>query len=59
MDRSKDAEVGSGTSSTTWSAGNLSASVDIVEDAEVSDGDGGDNQTVKRSPSKKSSGPIG
>ena len=57
----EDAEVGSRTSSTTRSAENLSASVDIAEDAEVGgNGDGGDDETVERSPlSKKSSGPMG
>ena len=59
MDGAKDAEVRSGTSSTTRSAKNLLS--DIVEDAEVgSNSDGGDDETVKRSPlSKKSNGPIG
>ena len=61
MDGAEDAEVGSGTSSTTRSAENSSASVDMAEDAEVGgNGDGGDNETVERSPLfKKSSGPIG
>ena len=56
----EDAEVGRRTSSTTRSAKNLSASVDMAEDAEVGEGDGGDDETVKRSPlSKKLNGPIG
>ena len=60
MDKAEDAEVGSGTSSTTRSAKNLSASVDMAEDAEVGKGDGGDDETVKRSPLfKKSNGPMG
>ena len=60
IDGAEDAEVGSGTSSTTRSAKNLSALVDMAKDAEVGDVDGGDNETVKRSPfSKKSSGPMG
>ena len=43
----EDAEVGSGTSSTTRSVKNLSASVDMARDAEVGEGNGGDNKTVK------------
>ena len=59
MDGAEDAEVGSGTSSTTRSAENSSASVDIAEDAEVGDNDdGGDDKTVKRSPSKKPNVPM-
>ena len=49
----KDAEVGSGTSSITRSAKNLSLLVDMAEDAEIGDGDGRDNKTVKRSSCKK------
>ena len=56
----KDAEVGSKTSSTTRSTENFSASVGMAEDVEVSEGDGGDNETFKKLPLfKKSSGPIG
>ena len=55
----EDAEVGSGTSSTTRSAENSSASVDMAEDAEIGEGDGGDDETVKRSLSKKPNVPIG
>ena len=58
MDGAEDAEVGSGTSSTTRSAENSSASVDMAEDAEVGEGDGGDDETVERSPSKKPNGPT-
>ena len=47
-DMAEDAEVGSGTSSTTRSAENLSASVDMAEDAEVGESDGGDNEMVKK-----------
>ena len=54
----EDAEVGSRTSSTNRLANNLSTSVDMAEDAEVGEGDGGDNETVKRSPSKKPNIPI-
>ena len=43
----KDAEVGSRSSSTTRLAENLSALVDMAEDAEVSEGDGGDDEMVK------------
>ena len=56
----EDVEIGSGTSSTTRSAENLSATVDMTEDAEFSEGDSGDDETVKRSPlSKKPNGTIG
>ena len=58
-DMAEDAEVGSGTSSITRSAKNLSASVDMAKDAEVGEGDGGDDETVKRSPSKKPNVPTG
>ena len=60
MDKAEDAEVRSRTSSTTKLAKNLSASVDMAEDTEVGEGDGGDNETVERlTLSKKSSGPMG
>ena len=49
----EDADVGSGTNSTTRSAKNLSALVDMAEDAEVGESDGGDDETVKQSPSNK------
>ena len=55
----EDAEVGSGTSSTTRSAENSSALVDMAEDAEVSEGDGGGDETVKQLPSKKLNIPTG
>lgn len=60
-DMAEDAEAGSETSSTTRSAENLSASVDMAEDTEVGGGgDGGDDETVKRlPPSKKSNVPTG
>ena len=51
IDRAKYNKVGSGTSCTTRSAENLSASVDMAEDAEVGgNGDGGDDETVEKSP---------
>ena len=57
-DMAEDAEVDSGTSSTTRSAENSLS--DMAEDAEVDDnGDGGDNETVERLPSKKSNVPMG
>ena len=58
-DMAEDAEVESGTSSTTRSAESLLS--DMVEDAEVgSNSDGGDNETIKKSPlSKKSNVPMG
>ena len=59
MDGSENAEAGSGTSSTTRSAENLSASVDTPEDVEVGEGDGDDDETVKQSPSKKPNVPTG
>ena len=46
----EDAEVGSATNSTTRSAKNLSASVDMAEDAEFDEGDSDNNKTVKRLP---------
>ena len=49
-DMAEDAEVGSQTSSMTRSAKNLSALVDMPEDAEVDKGDGSDKETVKKSP---------
>ena len=54
-----DAEVGSRTSSTIRSAENLSASIDMAEDAEVGGGNSGDDKTVKRSSSKKPNIPTG
>ena len=53
----EDAEVRSGMSTTTKSAKNLP--LDMAEDVEVGEGDGSDDETVKRSPSKKSSGSMG
>ena len=53
MNGVENAEIGSGTSSTTRLAENSSALVDIAEDAEVGKGEGGADETVKRSPSKK------
>ena len=56
-DIAENAEVRSGISFTTKSAKNLS--LDMAEDAKVGgNSDGGDNETVKKSPSKKSSGPM-
>ena len=56
----KDTKLGSGTSLTTRSPKNMSASVKIIEDAEVGKGDGGNDEIVKRSPlSKKSNIPTG
>ena len=59
MDRAENAEVGSGTNSTTRSAENSPS--DMAEDAEVGgNGDGGDDEMVKRSTSSKmSSGSTG
>ena len=60
LDMAENAEVDSGTSSTTRSTKNLSASVDMGEDVEVGEGDDGDNETVKKSPFfKKRNGPMG
>ena len=52
-DMAEDTEVGSKTSFTTRSANDLSASMDMAEDAEVGKGDGGDDEMVERAPSKK------
>ena len=50
----EDAEVGSKMTSTTKSAKNLP--LHIAEDAEISDnGNGGNNEMVERSPSRKPS----
>ena len=59
MNGAEDAEVGSRTSSTTRLVENLSALVDMVEDAEVGEGDDGDDEMVKQSPSKKPNVPTG
>ena len=59
MNGAEDAEIGSGTSSTTRSAKNLSVSVELAKNAEVGWGDGGDDETVKKLPlSKKPNVPI-
>ena len=54
----KDAEVGVGTNSKTRSAKNSSTSVDMAENAKVGESDDGNDETVKRSPSKKSNIPT-
>ena len=59
LDMADDAEVGSGTSSTTRSVKQLSASVDMMEDAEFCEGNSGDDEIVKRLPFKKSSRSTG
>ena len=59
MDGVKDAEVGNGTSSITRSAKNSSASVKMAEDAKVGGNNCGDNETVKKSPSRRMGEPIG
>ena len=57
MDGAEDAEVESETSSTTRSAKNLP--LDMAEDAEIDgNGNGGDDETVKRLPFRKLSGPT-
>ena len=50
MDRVEDAEDDSRMSFITRSAKNLSASVDMAEDTQVGEVDGGDNKIVKKSP---------
>ena len=55
----KDIEIGSGTSFTSRSANNLSASGEKAEDAKVGESDVGDDKTVKRSRFKKPNVPIG
>ena len=49
----KDAEIDSKISSTTKSAKNLSALIDMAEDAQVGKDDSSDNETVKRLPLSK------
>ena len=49
----EDAEVDNKTSSITRLAKNLSALVDMAEDAEVGEGDSGDDKMVKRSSFSK------
>ena len=46
------------TSSTTKSGENSLVSVDMAEDIEIGEGDGGDNETVERLLSKKPNIPI-
>ena len=46
----ENVEFASGTSSTTRLAKNLSASVDMAEDAEIGKSDDGNDKTVKRLP---------
>ena len=57
LNMDKNIKIGSGISSTNRPAKNLSSLVDIAEDAEVGKTEGSDNKTVKKSPSKKLSGP--
>ena len=52
----KDAEIGSGTSFTTRLTKNFLASVNMGEDAEVGESDGGDDKIIKRLLFKKLSG---
>ena len=54
----QDAEVSSGMSFATRSAENFSASVNMTDDAEFGEGDGGDDKTVKRASSKKPNIPM-
>ena len=49
----KNAEVSRKTSFITRSTKNLAASIDINEDAKFGKSDSSDNETIKRSPSKK------
>ena len=59
-DMAEDAKADSGTSSTTKSGENLSASVEMTEDAKFGKGDGDDDKTVKRSTlSMKPNGRMG
>ena len=52
-DMAKATKVNSGTSSTTRSAKNLSALVDMAEHTKVGKDNGSDDKTVKRSPFSK------
>ena len=54
----EDTKIDSRTSSTTRSAENLSALVDMAEDADNGEGDGGDNETVEQLSFKKSNLPM-
>ena len=58
MDGAENAEVGSGTSSIIRSAKNSSASVNMAKYAEVGEGNGADDKTVKRSPLFKKSNEL-
>ena len=55
LDMAEDAEVGSRINFTTRLAKNLWTSVDIAEDAEVSEGDSSNDKTVERSLLSKKS----
>ena len=55
----EDAKVGNKMSSITKLAKNLSASVNMAENAEVNKSDCSDDKTVERSPSKNSSRSMG
>ena len=50
LDMAEDAKVGSKTSSTTRSAKNLSASLDIAKDVKLDGGSKDNDKTVKKSP---------
>ena len=52
----EDIEFGIRMSSTTRPAKNLPASMNMAENAEVGEGCGGDDEMVKKPPSKKLSG---
>ena len=58
MDMIEDADVGSGMSSMTRSAKNLPASKHMADNTKVGEGDGSDDETVKKSPLKRLSGPT-
>ena len=59
LDMADNAEVVSKMCFITRSAKNLSVLVDIAEDAEFGEGDGDNNEMVKRSLSKNSNVPTG
>ena len=53
LDMAEDAEVGSGTNSTTISVENLLSSIDMAEDVQVSEGNDSNDKTVEKSPFSK------
>ena len=59
LDMAENVKVGSGISSITRSAENSSASMNMAKNAELGEGDNGDDKMVKQSLSKKPNLPTG